>query len=196
MAIWVQLLKSAGFVDVRMEARDFDAGATSDDEDHRRPDIVCNFGGVRYIIDLTIAWASAAGAVEWRDVGWDADQRAKAKRKSYEEAMERERQGQAGWFPELRLQSTDQFVPLAYEMNGTWGADADKFFRFVVECAGTEGTRAAELYHWSAMTFGEHWRRMVAVELGRGRALCVRRPADRGYGGNTVPSAEIASDSL
>ena len=68
--------------------------------------------------------------------------------------MERERQGQAGWFPELRLQSTDQFVPLAYEMNGTWGADADKFFRFVVECAGTEGTRAAELYHWSAMTLG------------------------------------------
>ena len=49
--------------------------------------------------------------------------------------MERERQGQAGWFPELRLQSTDQFVPLAYEMNGTWGADADKFFRLVVECA-------------------------------------------------------------
>eukprot|EP01045_Picozoa_sp_COSAG04_P025929 COSAG04_NODE_3497_length_2770_cov_4.736054_1_plen_153_part_10 len=138
MGIWVQLLKSAGFVDVRMEARDFDAGATSADKDHRRPDIVCNFGGVRYIIDLTIAWASAAGAVEWRDVGWDADERAKAKHKSYEEAMERERQGQAGWFPELRLQSTDQFVPLAYEMNGTWGADADKFFRFVVECAGNE----------------------------------------------------------
>ena len=63
MGIWVQLLKSAGFVDVRMEARDFDAGATSADKDHRRPDIVCNFGGVRYIIDLTIAWASAAGAV-------------------------------------------------------------------------------------------------------------------------------------
>ena len=134
--------------------------------------------------------------MEWRDVGWDADERAKAKRKSYEEAMERERQGQAGWFPELRLQSTDQFVPLAYEMNGTWGADADKFFRFVVECAGTEGTRAAELYHWSAMTFGEHWRRLVAVELGRGRLSCLRRAADRGYGGNSVPSAETAPDSL
>ena len=85
---------------------------------------------------------------------------------------------------------------LAYEMNGTWGADADKFFRFVVECAGTEGTRAAELYHWSAMTFGEHWRRLVAVELGRGRVLCLRRAADRGYGGNSVPSAETAPDSL
>ena len=79
MGIWMQLLKSAGFVDVRMEVRDFDAGATSADKDHRRPDIVCYYGGVRYIIDLTIAWASAAGAVEWRDVGWDADQCAKAK---------------------------------------------------------------------------------------------------------------------
>ena len=73
---------------------------------------------------------------------------------------------------------------------------AAKFFRFVVECAGNEGTRAAELYHWSAMTFGEHWRRLVAVELGRGRVLCLRRAADRGYGGNTVPSAETAPDSL
>ena len=196
MGIWMQLHKSAGFEYVRVKVRDFDAGATSADKDHRRPDIVCYFGGVRYIIDLTIAWASAAGAVEWWDVGWDADERAKAKRKSYEEAMERERQGQAGWFPELRLQSTDQFVPLAYEMNGTWGADADKFFRFVVECAGNEGTRAAELYHWSAMTFGEHWRRLVAVELGRGRLSCLRRAADRGYGGNSVPSAETAPDSL
>ena len=42
---------------------------------------------------------------------------------------------------------------------------------------------------------GEHWR-LVAVELGRGRVLCLRRAADRGYGGNTVPSAETAPDSL
>ena len=71
-----------------------------------------------------------------------------------------------------------------------------EFFRFVVECAGTEGTRAAELYHWSAMAFGEHWRRLVAVELGRGRLSCLRRAAGRGYGGNSVPSAETAPDSL
>ena len=64
MGIWVQLLKSAGFVDVRMEVRDFDAGATSADKDHRRPDIVCYFGGVRYIIDLTIACARLGARAE------------------------------------------------------------------------------------------------------------------------------------
>ena len=32
--------------------------------------------------------------------------------------------------------------------------------------------------------FGWHWRRLVAVELGRGRVLCLRRAADRG--GNSV----------
>ena len=77
-----------------------------------------------------------------------------------------------------------------------WGTAARSFFKFVVKCAGSEGTRAAELYHWSAMTFGEHWRRLVAVELGRGRLSCLRRAADRGYGGNSVPSAETAPDSL
>ena len=55
---------------------------------------------------------------------------------------------------------------------------------------GAEGARAA------AMTSGEQWRRLVAVELGRGRVSCLRRAADRGYGGNSVPSAETAPDSL
>ena len=72
------MVKSAGFESVRLEDRSFDAAAAADDKDHRRPDIVCVWGGVRYIIDITIAWASEMGAMEWRDVGPDADKAAGA----------------------------------------------------------------------------------------------------------------------
>ena len=38
-------------------------------------------------------------------------------------------------------------------MREPWGTVARSFFKFVVKCAGSEGTRAAELYHWSASGF-------------------------------------------
>ena len=99
-------------------------------------------------------------------------------------------------FESVRLHEADVFVPLAYEANGTWGTRARAFFEDVLRIAGTEGSRSADLYHWSAMTFGGHWRRRVAVVLGRGRVTCLRRSADRGFGGNDAPSAEVAPDSL
>ena len=68
------LLKSAGFQDIRLEDRSFDAAATGADVEHHRPDIVCTWGGVRYILDITIAWASDVGAAEWRPVAYDADE--------------------------------------------------------------------------------------------------------------------------
>ncbi len=110
--------------------------------------------------------------------------------------MERERRGGVGWFESVRLHEADVFVPLAYEANGTWGTRAQAFFEDVIRIAGSEGSRSADLYHWSAMTFGGHWRRRVAVVLGRGRVTCLRRSADRGFGGNDAPSAEVAPDSL
>ena len=177
-------------------ARSYDAAASSSDEDHRRPDIVCVWGGVRYIIDITIAWSTDTGGVEWRDVGFDADKRAASKDASYAKSLERERRGGVGWFESVRLHEADVFVPLAYEANGTWGTRARAFFEDVLRIAGSEGSRSADLYHWSAMTFGGHWRRRVAVVLGRGRVTCLRRSADRGFGGNDAPSAEVAPDSL
>ena len=144
--IWMLMLKSAGFESVRLEDRSFDAAATADDKDHRRPDIVCVWGGVRYIIDVTIAWASEMGPVEWRDVGHDADKAAKAKERSYAKALKREAEGGHGWLKHVRGREVDRFMPIAYEMCGTWGTAARSFFKFVVKCAGSEGTRAAELY--------------------------------------------------
>ena len=46
------------------------------DKNRRRPDIVCIWGGVRYVIDITIAWKTAVGHVTERDVGHDADKKA------------------------------------------------------------------------------------------------------------------------
>ena len=85
---------------------------------------------------------------------------------------------------------------LAYESNGEWGTRAKEFFKLVCEIAGTEGTRSADCYHWSAMTYGRHWRHRVAVILGRGRVTCLRRSADKGFGGSDVFTAEVAPDSL
>ena len=96
----------------------------------------------------------------------------------------------------MRLHEADVFVPLAYEANGTWGTRARGFFEDVLRIAGTEGSRSADQYHWSAMTFGGHWRRRLAVVLGRGRVTCLRRSADKGYGGNDASSAGVAPDSL
>ena len=43
---------------------------------------------------------------------------------------------------------------------------------------------------------GGHWRRRVAVEIGRGRVNCLGRSADPGYKGNSNPSAETAPYEL
>ena len=78
------------------EDRSYDANVTASDVDHRRPDIVCVWGGVRYIIDVTIAWSTDTGGVLWRDVGYDADRRAAMKDEAYAKSLAREREGGVG----------------------------------------------------------------------------------------------------
>ena len=129
-------------------------------------------------------------------MGHDADKKAADKERKYKAAMKRQLRGLPGWLANVRLEEVDQFVPLAYEACGSWGQHAMGFFNFVKRCAGSEGTRAAELYHWSAMTFGGHWRRRMAVEIGRGRVACLRRSGDRGFEGNSSSEAETAFGSM
>ena len=95
-----------------------------------------------------------------------------------------------------RGREVDWPIPIAYEMCGTRGTAARSFFKPTVKCTASEATRPAELYHWPAMTFGGHWRRRVAVEIGRGRVNCLGRSADPGYKGERRSSAETAPYEL
>ena len=52
------MVKSAGFESVRLEDRSFDAAATADDKDHRRPDIVCVWGGVQLALSPILSMES------------------------------------------------------------------------------------------------------------------------------------------
>eukprot|EP01045_Picozoa_sp_COSAG04_P016087 COSAG04_NODE_1317_length_7248_cov_10.699119_1_plen_109_part_00 len=70
----------------------------------RRPDIVCVWGGVRYVIDITIAWKTEVGHVEERDVGHDADKKAADKERKYKAAMKRQLRGLPGWLANVRLE--------------------------------------------------------------------------------------------
>jgi hypothetical protein len=101
--------------------------------------LTLSWGGVRYILDITIAWAPDVGAAEWRPVAYDADEKGKGKDRAYQAAMRREMEGGEGWFESMRCARTDHFIPLAYESNGEWGTRAKEFFKLVCEIAGTEG---------------------------------------------------------
>ena len=79
---------------------------------------------------------------------------------------------------------------LAYESNGEWGTRAKEFFKLVCEIAGTEGTRSADCLRTLTRSC------KPGFPLGRGRVTCLRRSADKGFGGSDVFTAEVAPDSL
>ena len=54
-----------------------------------------------------------------------------------------------------QVPQTHRFVPLGFEAGGAFGQATLDFLREVEEVAGDQSS--ADLYHWSAMEFGEHW---------------------------------------
>jgi hypothetical protein len=48
-----------------------------------------------------------------------------------------------------------EFVPLGFEAGGAFGPVTRDFLREVARVAGAQAS--ADLYHWSAMVWGEHW---------------------------------------
>ena len=64
---------------------------------------------------------------------------------------------------------------MAQECNGAWGADMEELFDVCVRLMPRR--RGAELYQWSAMEFGKHWRQHIGVAVGRGRTMCASAAA-------------------
>ena len=93
-----------------------------------------------------------------------------------------------------RVPQTHRFVPLGFEAGGAFGRATLDFLREVVEVAGDQSS--ADLYHWSAMEFGEHWLQRLSLVLARGQADLVleavktARKNHRGRDGGRGASAE------
>ena len=172
-------VEECGMMDVGLEPRWWDPDGTKEDG-HCRPDIVCRHPetGVWWVIDVTVAWKAI-----WRSaVGTASAAAALAtdKRAKYDEALRRVR-ARPG-------QRTVKFWPLALECNGAWGADMEELFD---ECVRMRPRRrGAELYHWSAMEFGKHWRQRIGVAVGRGRAMCASAAARTGSSTSSAGAAE------
>ena len=186
--VWVALLKNAGFVDVKLEDRDWDQEGHTyvpgeyQPGDRRRPDITCRDprDGSRWIFDATICWREVKTKADGtRELGAGAHikeqakifaYRAGVKRVEKQQREKRERLGTAGTIFDEGLPSLN-FVPLGFEIGGSWGPQAQEMLREVAECA--RGQRSVELYGWAAATYTKHWRQRIGCILGRGRAQVI-----------------------
>ena len=184
--VFVVLLKNAGFVNVVYEDVWWDSGAAYDDSEHRRPDITCKHPvtGVKLVFDVVVWWGASAGLGEWGE-GKAAGKRERWKRRRYERAMWTRYAEQLT--PEAALAWADsdaeseldwglverphEFIPLGFEAGGAFGPATRDFLREVARVAGAQAS--ADLYHWSAMVWGEHWQQRLSLVLARGQASLV-----------------------
>ena len=88
-----------------------------------------------------------------------------------------------------KCNAPDLFVPFGFEVGGALG---DKAEWLMVECVRVvewKNQGVGDLAHWSSMTWGEHWRQRIGVEIVRGVARCVEKAATGGWaGGQTAAS--------
>jgi hypothetical protein len=182
------MLESAGFEDVEIEDRWWDEG-DGEAKDTRRPDITAfnPRDRRRYVIDVVGAWALVAGGDEEekvREPGAAATSKEKGKIRSYKGAMRRQDEGGKGWLVSGKCRSPDLFVPFGFEVGGALGEKAEWLMRECRAVAEWRNRGVGELAHWSAMTWGEHWRQRVGVEIARGVARCVEKAATGGWTGS------------
>ena len=83
-----------------------------------------------------------------------------------------------------KSRSPDYFVPFGFEVGGALGEKAEWLMRESAGLAEWKSRGVRELAHWSSMTWGEHWRQRVGVEIARGVARCVEKAATGGWTGS------------
>ncbi len=173
---------------MQLEDAWWDAGAAYNDADHRRPDITCEHPKThaKYVFDVVVWWGASKGLDEWGG-SKAAAERERWKTRRYRRAMWARYVEQMS--PEAALAWTDSdaeaeggdwatvptthvFVPLGFEARtGAFGPRTRAFLRELVEIA--DGASSADLYHWSAMVWGEHWEQRLGVKLMQGEASLV-----------------------
>jgi hypothetical protein len=158
----VVFIKAAGYIGVKLEDRTWDVGprvvqARQDLgrnlHQHRRPDIVCRHphSGRVYVLDTTIAWWGMANAgLAYVEPDWAAAKAEARKNAAYATTLE--------WQAE-RFGNEERFVPLSFEISGTWGVGVWELFAEGCKLVGRQ--RRADLFHLSAMECMGHWRQRL-----------------------------------
>eukprot|EP01052_Picozoa_sp_SAG31_P033333 SAG31_NODE_3752_length_3920_cov_27.390997_1_plen_841_part_00 len=164
------MLQNAGFEDVKLEDRDWDAAAGYADVDHKRPDVTClhPVTRVKLVLDVVIWWGATKG-VE-RSYGLAATQREQWKRARYQRAMLARQVEQAADGNSVGGVGgrTERFVPLGFEAGGAFGSSTVNFLRELEEAAA--GQSSSDLYHWSGSEWRSHWRQRLSLRLVTGQA--------------------------
>ena len=139
---------------------------------------------MKLVFDVVIWWGASAGLEEWGE-GKAAGKRERWKRRRYERAMwaryveqltpeaalawaDGDEESELDWEP---VERPHEFVPLGFEAGGAFGPATRDFLREVARVAGAQAS--ADLYHWSAMVWGEHWQQRLSLVLARGQASLV-----------------------
>ena len=174
------MISSAGG-STRMEDRTWDTGDLGAEGagTRRRPDIVAILvDGSDIVIDVTGCWRHlTSGRDAYREGGAGAKTKEREKTKRYMDAITRryrqlaiEGVSEQQWVRD----SLEDFYAAGFECTGGLGPRFEALMKRI-ETTAQINTVGADLYHWSAMSFRNHWRATVGVAIMKHAARCLRR---------------------
>ena len=190
------MIESAGGT-TRMEPRTWDTGDVREEDGggRRRPDIVAILSdGSEITVDVVGFWRHLTSFRSlYREGGAGAVEAEKGKKTRYEGALHRRHRTLNIGVPVdqwVRDQTAD-FYAAGFECTGALGPRMKELFTRIEESAQIN-TVGADLYHWSAMTFRNHWRAVIGATIMRFVARSLQGASkhahrQRGVSGDTRP---------